>query len=261
MSEHASVRTQVQDRIATIVIDNPPLNILTPSVLVELRTAATDLKNGSGIWGVVVTGAGEKAFSAGADIKSFAAMKEEALRDYIKLGQETLTLIEELDQPVVAAVRGVALGGGNELALACDYRVAAYNSRFGQPEAVIGMIPGWGGTQRLPRLVGKAKAMELILTGRQIDASEALRIGLVNRVTAATQVIEDARSFIQSTTRMAPVAIALSKWAIRKGLESTSLAKGLEVEYEAVTKIAATKDLQEGIEAFLKKRPPAFQGK
>ncbi|MBI2183802.1 MAG: enoyl-CoA hydratase/isomerase family protein [Thaumarchaeota archaeon] len=261
MSQPKLVETQFQDGIVILTVNNPPLNILSPLVLTQLKTATLEAQNTTAVKGVVITGAGEKAFSAGADIRGFQRMSQEELLDYVKLGQETFTLIEEMKKPVAAAVKGVALGGGNELAISCDYRAASYDSRFGQPEVNIGMIPGWGGTQRLPRLIGKARALEMILTGQAMDSSEALRIGLINRVASASQVVEIATSFVRHIARLAPVAVAEAKSAVRHSFDAPSLSDGLKAEVEGVMKVASTSDLKEGIEAFLTKRAPQFTGK
>ncbi|MBI4257418.1 MAG: enoyl-CoA hydratase/isomerase family protein [Thaumarchaeota archaeon] len=261
MSQPKLVDTQFQDGIVVITINNPPLNILSLPVLTQLKATVQEADTTASVKGLVVTGAGEKAFSAGADIRSFQRMAKEELLDYVKLGQDTFTLIEQMRKPVAGAIKGAALGGGNELILSCDYRVASYDARFGQPEVNIGMIPGWGGTQRLPRLVGKAKALEMILSGQLIDASEALRIGLVNRVASSSQVVDIASSFVRHVTRLAPVAIAEAKSAVGRSFDGDSISEGLEAEFEAVVKVASTSDLKEGIEAFLNKRPPHFTGK
>ncbi len=255
------MRTEVEENMAIITLDNPPLNVLGLQVLMQLRRAIVESAALPGVRGLVITGAGEKAFSAGADIKSFQRLGKEDIFKYVKIGQETFSLLEEIEVPVAAAVRGVALGGGNELAMACDYRVASYNARFGQPEVAIGMVPGWGGTQRLPRIVGKAKALEMILTGQAVDASEALRLGLVNRVVPSDQVLDTAKAFVRATARSAPLAVTASKLAVNRGLQLASIQEGLKLEHDAVAKVAGSQDLQEGVEAFFLKRPPKFQGR
>lgn len=251
-----------KEGIATITINRPKvLNALSRETLEEFKGVIGDVETDDDVKAVVITGAGERAFSVGADINDFAKLKNpmEAL-GLIKLGQRVFCDIENLEKPVIAAVNGLALGGGCELAMACDIRIASENARFGQPEVNVGIIPGHGGTQRLPRLVGKGKAKELIFTGEIIDAKEAKRIGLVNKVAPAdklrTAVIDMAKKIVSK----APIAVKLAKSVINRGTE-TDLETALELEADAASLCFSTADAKEGREAFLEKRKPQFRGK
>jgi enoyl-CoA hydratase len=209
---------------------------------------------------VILTGSGERAFVAGADINELATLAPDAAKAHAELGQRVFDLIEHLGKPVIAAVNGFALGGGCELAMACTVRLAADSARFGQPEVKLGLTPGFAGTQRLPRLVGKGRAMELILGGGVIDAAEAFRIGLVNRVVPAASLMDEARALAQAWAANAPIAMRYSMEAISHGLE-TSFAEGSFVEASLFGLAFATEDMREGTRAFLEKRKPAFRGR
>jgi enoyl-CoA hydratase len=209
---------------------------------------------------VILTGAGEKAFVAGADINELATLTPDAAKAHAELGQRVFDLIEQLGKPVIAAVNGFALGGGCELAMACTVRLAADTARFGQPEVKLGLTPGFAGTQRLPRLVGKGRAMELVLGGGLIDAAEAFRIGLVNRVVPAAALADDARALAQAWAANAPIAMRYAMDAISHGLE-TSFAEGCFVEASLFGLAFATEDMREGTRAFLDKRKPEFKGR
>jgi enoyl-CoA hydratase len=209
---------------------------------------------------VILTGAGEKAFVAGADINELAALTPDAGKAHAELGQRVFELVERLGKPVIAAVNGFALGGGCELAMACTVRLAADTAKFGQPEVKLGLTPGFAGTQRLPRLVGKGRAMELVLGGAMIDAAEAFRIGLVNRVVPAAALLDEARALARAWAANAPVAMRYAMEAIAHGLE-TSFAEGSFVEASLFGLAFATDDMREGTRAFLEKRTPEFRGR
>jgi enoyl-CoA hydratase len=209
---------------------------------------------------IIITGSGEKSFVAGADINEFVVSSPASGRDQALAGQHVFDLIENLGKPVIAAVNGYALGGGCELAMACTLRIAADTARFGQPEINLGLVPGYGGTQRLPRLVGKGKAMELILTGSPISAEDAERIGLVNRVVPASELMTEARRLAAALAAQAPLAVAYSIHAINHGVEMP-FAQACAYEATLFGLAFATDDMREGTRAFLEKRKPAFRGK
>ncbi len=250
----------VRDGVATITINRPDkLNALNDRVIAELADAAARIAVTAGIRGAIITGAGTKAFVAGADIAELALQgpfdgKARALR-----GQAVLRQLETCGKPVVAAVNGFALGGGCELALACHLRIAAENAKFGQPEVKLGIAPGYGGTQRLPRLVGKGIALQLILTGATIDAQEALRIGLVNKVVPAASLLPETEALLRGILAMGPLAVRLALEAVERGLDM-SLDEGLLLEANHFGLLAGTRDMKEGLTAFLEKRPPSFEG-
>jgi enoyl-CoA hydratase len=226
----------------------------------ELRHAFTDIKNDAGIRVALLTGAGEKAFVAGADIGELAKHDVIMGKEYTHRGQAVLDLIENLGKPVIACVNGFALGGGCELAMACTFRLANENARFAQPEVKLGIIPGYGGSQRLPRLVGKGLALQLLLTGEMIRAQEAHRIGLVNEVTSVGELIPRAEAIAQQIIANAPLAVQYTLEAVNKGMEMP-LAEGLYLEATLFGVCCSTEDKQEGTAAFLEKRPAVFKGK
>lgn len=250
----------VRDRRALVTINRPDkLNALNDSVVDELGRAAEEIASRSDIGGAIITGAGPKAFIAGADIGDLAKQgpfdgKARALR-----GQAVLRRLETCGKPVIAAINGFALGGGCELAMACHIRIASQNAKFGQPEVKLGISPGYGGTQRLPRLVGKGRALELILTGRMIDADEAYRIGLVNKVVTTDQLMEEAESMMKAILAMGPRAVALAIEAVDHGLDLT-LDEGMLMEANHFGLLASTEDMREGMAAFLEKREAKFKG-
>jgi len=246
--------------IAVVSINRPQvLNALNIATLDELRRAVVELKEDPDVRAVVLTGTGEKAFVAGADIKEMATLSAVAMKDHALGGQHVFDLIENLGKPVIAAINGFALGGGCELAMACTLRIAAESARLGQPEINLGLLPGFAGTQRLPRLVGKGVALELLLTGRQVTAEEALRIGLVNRVVPASSLLTDARAVATELATKAPVAVRYILDAVNRGLE-TSFDEGEFLEATLFGLIASTADMREGTRAFLEKRKPTFTG-
>jgi len=251
----------VRDGVAFVTINRPDkLNALNDQVMAELSDVAERVAAAPEIKGAILTGSGPKAFVAGADIGDLAKQgpfdgKARALR-----GQAVLRRIETCGKPVIAAVNGFALGGGCELAMACHLRVASENARFGQPEVKLGIAPGYGGTQRLPRLVGKGAALQLILTGEPIDAQEAYRIGLVNKVVPAAQLLAESEKLLRGILAMGPLAVQLALEAVDRGLDMT-LDEGLLLEANHFGLLAATQDTKEGLTAFLEKRPARFQGR
>jgi enoyl-CoA hydratase len=249
------------DSIAVVVINRPEVrNALNAATLDELGDAFRQIQDDSSIRCVILSGAGEKAFVAGADIHEITGLNAEEGERFARRGQAVFDRIESLGKPVIAAVNGYALGGGCELAMACTLRVASENAQFGQPEVKLGLIPGYGGTQRLPRLVGKGLAMEMLLTGETISASQALRIGLVNRVVPLAELQIASEAMAKKIMAHAPQAVRFCMEAVHCGLDS-SLEQGLALEARLFGKCCATEDMQEGTRAFLEKRAPEFKGK
>jgi enoyl-CoA hydratase len=246
--------------VAILTIQRPQrLNALDSRTLDELRQAVLDLQLDNSIRCLILTGAGEKSFVAGADINELSLAAPEDARRRALAGQRVFELIEQLGKPVIAAVNGFALGGGCELAMACTIRIAADTATFGQPEINLGLIPGFGGTQRLARLVGKAKAMEMVLTGAPINAHEALSIGLVNRVVPPSDLLRDARALAIELSAKPVVALRYAMEAINQGLEMP-FAEACQLEAALFGLAAATEDMREGTRAFLEKRKAEFKG-
>jgi enoyl-CoA hydratase len=246
--------------IAIVTINRPRvLNALNTQTLDELRRAILDLKHDEGLRVVILTGAGEKSFVAGADINELALQTPTGGREHALRGQHVLDLIENMGKPVIAAINGFALGGGCELAMACTLRLAADTAKLGQPEIALGLLPGYAGTQRLPRLVGKGKAMEMILTGAPIAADEAQRIGLVNRVVAAADLMAEARRLAAHLAASAPIAMRYIINAVNKGMEMP-FAEACQYEATLFGLVASTDDMREGTKAFLEKRRAEFKG-
>jgi enoyl-CoA hydratase/carnithine racemase len=257
----ANVRYEKKGSIAYVTIDRPKvLNALNTPTWTDLHTAFEDVKKDASVRGVILTGAGDKAFIAGADISELANVDAYDAEESSRFGQGVLDLIENLGKPVIAAINGFALGGGCETAMACTIRIAVEHARFGQPEVKLGLLPGGGGTQRLPRLVGKGRALQLILTGETISAQEAYRIGLVNEVVPAADLIARAETILKQILANAPIALKFSLEAVNKGLE-TAQTEGLALEASYFGICAATEDKKEGTSAFLEKRAPKFQGR
>src|SRR6476660_2537652 len=236
------------------------LNALNTRTWQDLKTAFEDARDDAAVRGVILTGAGDKAFIAGADISEIAQITAVEAEKSSTFGQGVLDLIENLGKPVIAAVNGFALGGGCETAMACTIRIAAGNAKFGQPEVKLGIIPGGGGTQRLPRLVGRGRALQLILSGEIITAQEAYRIGLVNEVVSAAELIMRSEAILKQIFANAPLAVKYALEAVNKGLE-TSQAEGFSLEAALFGLCAGTEDKKEGTAAFLEKRKPQFQGR
>jgi len=257
----ANVLYEKKGAIAYVTVNRPKvLNALNTPTWKDLRTAFEDARDDAAVRGVVLTGAGDKAFIAGADIGELAHVAAFEAEQSSRFGQGVLDLIENLGKPVVAAVNGFALGGGCETAMACTIRIAVESAKFGQPEVTLGLVPGGGGTQRLPRLVGKGRALQLILSGEMIGAHEAYRIGLVNEIVAAADLIPHAEAILRKIASNAPIAVKLALEAANKGME-TSQADGLLLEASYFGLCAATEDKKEGTAAFLEKRAPHFQGR
>jgi enoyl-CoA hydratase len=247
--------------VAVLTVQRPQrLNALDSRTLDELERAALELQEDDSIHSAILTGAGDKAFVAGADINEIARDTPEGARTRALHGQRVFDLIEQLGKPVIAAVNGFALGGGCELAMACTLRLAADNARFGQPEINLGLIPGFAGTQRLVRLVGKSKAMEMILTGQSITAQEALVIGLINRIFPAADLMAEARSLAAVLAAKPPIAVRFALEAVNRGVEM-SFADACQLEAALFGMVTTTEDMKEGTKAFLEKRKPEFKGK
>jgi enoyl-CoA hydratase len=250
-----------KDGIAYVTLNRPKvLNALNKATWEDLRAAFEDARDDATVRGVILTGAGDKAFIAGADIGELATVSAVQAEESSRYGQEVLNLVENLGKPVIAAINGFALGGGCETAMACTIRVASEHAKFGQPEVALGLIPGGGGTQRLPRLVGKGRALQLILTSEMISAQEAYRIGLVNEVVPAADLITRAEAILKRIFFNAPLAVRYSLEAVNKGME-TSQSEGLALEASFFGLCAGTEDKREGTQAFLQKRAPQFQGR
>lgn len=251
----------VNDRIATVTINRPEkLNALNATAKAELREMFALLKSDSSVDVVVITGAGEKAFVAGTDIKELTELNGETGKEFSAKGQEVFDMIEELGKPVIAAVNGYALGGGCELALACHIRIASEKARFGQPEVTLGIIPGYGGTQRLARLIGRGRAMEMILTGIQVDAAEALRIGLVNKVVSSADLMPRALAMAQVISSFGQPAIRMALKAVN-ATQNMGLVEGQKLEAALFGGCCATEEFREGTTAFLEKRKPALKNR
>ena len=247
--------------IAYVTLNRPKvLNALNTKTWEDLRTAFGAAQDDPEVRGVILTGTGDKAFIAGADISELAQLTAVEAEESSSFGQAVLNLVENLGKPVIAAINGFALGGGCETAMACTIRIASETAKFGQPEVKLGILPGGGGTQRLPRLVGKGRALQLILTGEMISAQEAYRIGLVNEVVPSANVIPRAEAILKQIFSNAPIAVKYSLDAVNKGLE-TSQGEGLSLEASHFGLCAGTEDKKEGTQAFLQKRPAQFHGR
>ncbi len=247
--------------IGWITINRPDkLNALNRETVDELRSAFLGYRDDADVRAVILTGSGEKAFIAGADIAELSRLDGESGRAYVRNGQDLTKMVESFSKPVIAAINGFALGGGTEMALACHVRIASENAKLGQPEVKLGLIPGFGGTQRLSRLVGKGKALEMILTGKIIGAQEALHIGLVNQVVPLAELIPVSEALAREMTANGPLALAYGIEAVHKGFD-IPLDEALEMEAELFGRSCATADAKEGTQAFLEKRKPEFQGK
>jgi enoyl-CoA hydratase len=257
---YENILLEKKDAIAYVTINRPPVNALNMATMEELRGAFHEIKNNANIRVVILTGAGEKAFVAGADISELAKQDAISAKQYAQRGQSVLNLIENLGKPVIACVNGLALGGGCELALACTIRLASDNAKLGQPEVKLGILPGYGGTQRLPRLVGEGLAMQMILAGEMVTAQEAHRIGLVNEVTPPAELFPRAEAIAAKIIANAPLAVQYAMEAVNKGMDMT-LAEGQFLEASLFGVCCATEDKKEGTTAFLEKRPVQFKGK
>lgn len=249
------IHLQTEDRIAIITIDAPPVNALNEEVLHQLSIALDDISN-SEIDVVIISGAGDKAFVAGADIREFPTLNKETGEALCRRGQTVFTKIERLPQPVIAAIDGFALGGGLELALACDFRIVSSRSTFGFPEVKLGILPGYGGTQRLARLIGIGKAKQIIFSGEFFTAEEAFKFGLVEEITDEFP-LEKAKEWAAKIKQRGPIAVEFAKKAINIGID-LPLEEGLELEAHLFGELCETEDKNEGVTAFLEKRQPKF---
>jgi len=258
---YENIVTEINEGILTITISRPKaLNALNTPTLKELEHAIGEAEINKDAKVLIITGSGEKAFVAGADIAEMSELPTVGGREMVMLGQRIFSRIENIDKPVIAAINGFALGGGCELAMSCDFRIASENAKFSQPEVNLGIIPGWGGTQRMPRLVGKSMAKYLMMTGEMIDVTEALRIGLVDKVVPQAELMERVRVIARLIMKKAPMAVRMVKRSINHGLDM-DLASGVFYEVETYTTAFATADRVEGMKAFLAKREAAFEDK
>ncbi len=261
MADRQFIKLTCEDRVAIITIDHPPVNALNLQTLAELSDAVDEIIGDPGVKAAIITGGGQLAFVAGADINEFTQVTSpEAGLESSQRGQAVFNKIENSPKPFIAAINGVALGGGLELALACHMRIVGDRARLGQPEITLGIIPGWGGTQRLTRIVGPAKATELILTGDNLTAQEAFRLNLVNKVVPAGDVLKTAKDLGKKIAGKGAVTIAAAMQSIGAARDA-DLSAGLLIEAEQVAKLTATEDAREGITAFLTKRQPVFKDK
>lgn len=259
MAEHLKVK--IENKTAIVTLDHPPVNALSPAVLKEIKATFDELSKNDEVRAVVLTGAGNHAFCAGADLKEFAGIDPKQAMSIVDLGHAAFNAIEDCRKPVIAAVNNLALGGGCELAMAADLRISSDRARYGQPEVWIGLIPAWGGSTRMPRLVGAAKAKELIFTGQMVNAQEAQRIGLVNKIVPDGEevraAIDIARAIIHKS---APLAVQEAKAAINATARAATREAALAIEKEAAGRLAGSTDLVEGVTAFIEKRSPEFKG-
>ncbi len=253
------INIDVKDYIGTITINRPEaLNAMNKELVAELKQAVEDCIENKEVGVIVITGNEEKAFIAGADIKSMQKMSGRQALEFSREGQEMTMVIENSPKPVIAAINGFALGGGCEIALACDMRIASDNAKFSQPEVALGIIPGWGGTQRLPRLIGKGRAIEMIAGGAMIDAKEALRIGLVNHVVPPSELMEKVQYLAKSILKNGPAAVGAALKCIHQGYDQ-HLENGLDLELNAFAELFETDEQREGTTAFVEKRKPNFR--
>lgn len=258
---YENILLEKKNSIAYVTVNRPKvLNALNMATMEGLRAAFTDVKDDANVRVAILTGSGEKAFIAGADIGELRHHDAVEGKEYTHRGQSVVNLIENLGKPVIACINGFALGGGCEVAMACTMRLASENAKLGQPEVKLGIIPGFGGTQRLPRLVGKGIAMQILLAGEMISAQEAHRIGLVNEVTASAELIPRAEAIAQKIIANGPLAVQYTMEAVNKGMEM-NLAEGLYLEAVLFGIACATEDKNEGTTAFLEKRPAQFKGR
>jgi enoyl-CoA hydratase/carnithine racemase len=258
---YETIIVEREGRVCTITMNRPPMNPVSNRMIEELNNALDRIENDPEVRAIVLTGAGEKAFCAGADVTEFGqAFGEGNVKDLVMTRHRLFTRIERFPKPVIAAINGYALGGGCELAMSCHLRMMADTAAIGQPEINLGIIPGYGGTQRLPRLVGRTNAYEMLLLGERVSPQHALRIGLINRISESASLMKDAKDLATRLAQQAPVAVRLIIDAVNRGLEET-IEKALEIEAENMAAVSATEDAMEGVMAFMQKRPPDFKGK
>jgi enoyl-CoA hydratase len=258
---YENIILEKENSLATLYINRPSvLNALNKPTVLEMQNAIQDVAIDNSIKVLIITGVGEKAFVAGADIAFMSTMTATEGREFSALGNGVFRSIELMQKPVIAAVNGFALGGGCELAMACDFRIASYNARFGQPEVGLGVIPGFGGTQRLPRLIGTGMSKQLLYTGDVIDAKEALRIGLVNQVVSAQDLMSTVKDIAGRISNKGQLAVGYCKTAVDNGIQ-TDIDRAISIEANLFSLCCATFDQKEGMKAFLEKRKPAFENK
>lgn len=261
MADYSTLLIAEEDGVAVVTINRPKaLNALNSTVLDELAQAFDEFTTNDAVKAVIVTGSGEKSFVAGADITQMKDMNVAEGKIFAEKGQNTFLKIEQCPKPVIAAVNGFALGGGCELSMACDIRIASENAKFGQPEVGLGIVPGFGGTQRLPRLVGRGMAKLLIYTGDMIDAQEALRIGLVQKVVAPESLLTEAKGVVKRILKKSSIAVNFAKDAINRGMEM-DIPNAMQYEAYIFGTCFASEDQKEGMTAFVEKRKPAFSGR
>jgi len=259
--EYKNILVSVENEIGILTINRPKvLNALNMETLREIQSGVQEIRENVTLRVLIITGAGEKAFVAGADIQEMSEMSSIEALDFSKLGHFTLKMIQDLDRPVIAAVNGFALGGGTEIALACDFIYASENARLGLPEATLGVFPGFGGTQRLPRLIGKGKAKEMIYTGKMVTAQEAFQMGIVNRVFAPASLMEETKKVAAQIAGNGPVGVKLAKMVVDSGF-NMDLSEACSLESFAFGLSFSTQDQKEGMKAFLEKRKPNYRGR
>jgi enoyl-CoA hydratase len=257
---YSTILTSLENNILTVTINRPDkMNALNKDVFTDISNIVDEINNTPAIKSAIITGAGAKAFVAGADITEFTSLHKEQAKALAKRGQDIFLKIEQSNKPIIAAVNGFALGGGCELAMACHFRIASDNAKFGQPEVNLGLIPGYGGTQRLTQLIGKGRAIELLISANMIDANTALQYGLVNYVVPAAELLDKAKAILQTINTKAPIAIAKCINAVNAVFDETK--NGFVEEVNLFGECFATEDMKEGTAAFLEKRKPAFAGK
>lgn len=261
MAERQYVKVSRDDRVAILTLDNPPVNMISVAVMNDLKPALSELFADDEVKAIVITGGGQMVFVAGADINAILQLKTPAeAKAILTEVHDLFQKIENSPKPIIAAINGHCLGAGNELAMACHMRIANNRAMFGQPEIGLGIIPGFGGTQRLSRLVGKAKALELILTGDRITGAEAASIGLVNKAVPGTEVMKTAVGLAKKISSYGKPAVAAAVQAVNEGMQ-VGLSEGLEIEADLFSSLVQTEDMREGLTAFLEKRQPKFQDK
>jgi len=257
---YQTLLSSIENNVLTITINRPDkLNALNKDVFTDLDKALNDIEKKPAVKSVIITGAGPKAFVAGADISEFGDLNKEQAMAMAKRGQDIFLKIERCNKPIIAAVNGFALGGGCELSMACHFRIASENAKFGQPEVNLGLIPGYGGTQRLVQLIGKGRALELLMSGNMIDANTALQYGLVNYVVKQEELLTKARSILETINSKAPLAVAACITTANAVYDETT--NGFELEVKKFGNCFATEDMKEGVSAFLEKRKASFKGK
>ena len=256
---YQTLLTSIENNVLTITVNRPEkLNALNKNVFADLKKALNNIENDPEIRSVIITGTGTKAFVAGADISEFVGLTKDQAMGMAQIGQDIFLRIERCNKPIIAAVNGFALGGGCELSMACHFRIASENAKFGQPEVNLGLIPGYGGTQRLVQLIGKGRALELLMSGNMIDANTALEYGLINYVVKQEELLTKARSILETINSKAPLAVAACIQTANAVYDESK--NGFVLEIKEFANCFATEDMKEGVSAFLAKRKPIFKG-